>query len=424
MNPRRLSVIRLVWAHLWSRPGVTALNGLLLTLGFAAITLVLLVSEQAEHQFRKDLAGVDLVVGAKGSPLQLILSGIYHLDSPTGNIPATAADQLRAHPLVAQVVPLALGDSAQGFRIVGTTPDYLQLHQARLAAGQWRAQALQAVIGADVARRTGWRVGQRFEGSHGLGGGGPTHGDHPFTVAGVLAPTGGVIDRLILTPVESVWQVHDVHHPPAPAGGQADDHDHAHHPSHDDDEKAAPQPPRELTMLLVRYRSPLAAALLPRWVNSQGPLQAASPAQESVRLLGLVGVGIQVLQGFGAVLLFVAALSVFVALSHAVRDRQPELAMMRLLGASPRRVSATVAAEALTLAAIGVLAGMLLGHGLTHLLGHLLDGQASLRLTGLWWSPLEAWLPLVGLGLGGLACLGPTWLAYRTSMLPALQGHH
>lgn len=421
MSPRRLSLSRLVWAHLWSRPGVTVLNLLLLALGFAAITLVLLVSEQAEHQFRKDLAGVDLVVGAKGSPLQLILSGIYHLDSPTGNIPATAADQLRAHPLVAQVVPLALGDSAQGFRIVGTTPDYLQLHQARLSAGEWRPQALQAVIGADVARRTGWQVGHRFVGSHGLGGGGDHHGEHPFTVAGVLAPTGGVIDRLILTPVESVWLVHEVHHEPTPARPGADDHDHDHdHPP----EAAAPEPPRELTMLLVRYRSPLAAALLPRWVNSQGPLQAASPAQESVRLLGLVGVGIQVLQGFGAVLLFVAALSVFVALSHAVRDRQPELAMMRLLGASPLRVSATVVAEALTLAAVGVAAGMLLGHGLTHLLGHQLDGQASLRLTGLWWSPLEAWLPLVGLGLGALACLGPTWLAYRTGMLPALQGHH
>jgi putative ABC transport system permease protein len=397
---RHLSLVRLAWIHLWAKPLVAALNLLLLVLGFGAITFVILASEQTEDQLQRDLAGIDLVVGAKGSPLQLILSGVFHLDSPTGNIPASAETTLRAHPLVAQVIPMALGDSSHGYRIVGTTPDYPSLLGASFAQGQWRAQAMQAVIGAEVARTQGWQVGQRFTGSHGLGGGGDEHADSPFTVAGVLAPTGGVIDRLILTPVGSVWAVHEAHH-------HADDH--------------ADEPAREITLLLVRYRSPLAAVILPRWVNSQGPLQSASPALEAARLFSLVGVGIDVLKGFGAVLLLAAGLSVFIALTHAVRERQPELAMMRMLGARPARVSLTVVLEALALAWLGAVLGLALGHALTQGLGWMLHAQHAIRVTGAWLSLQELWVPVLATALALLACLGPTWRAYRTDMLPLLQ---
>ncbi|HEX5371796.1 MAG TPA: FtsX-like permease family protein [Aquabacterium sp.] len=409
---RRLSLPRLAWIHLWAKPLMSVLNLLLLVLGFGAITFVILASEQTEQQLQRNLAGVDLVVGAKGSPMQLILSGVFHLDSPTGNIPASAEAMLRAHPFVAQVIPLALGDSAQGFRIVGTTSAYADQYKARYREGQWGAQPLQAVIGAEVARTQGWRVGQRFAGSHGLASGAGSlsdHADQPFTITGVLEPTGSVIDRLILTPVESVWAVHEAHH---------GDEDEAHD---DHDAHAPPAPPRELTLLLVRYRSPLAAVSLPRWVNSQGPLQSASPALEAARLFKMVGVGIEVLQGFAAVLLLAAGLSVFIALTHAVRERQPELAMMRMLGASPARVSITVVLEALLLALLGAALGLALGHALTHGVGQLLHTQQSITLTGTWVSPQEAWIPLLAVGLALLACLGPTWRAYRTLLLPLLQ---
>jgi putative ABC transport system permease protein len=406
---RHLNLPGLAWRHLWSKPLVAGLNLLLLVLGFGAITFVILASEQAEHQLQRDLAGVDLVVGAKGSPLQLILSGVFHLDTPTGNIPASTQGLVQAHPLVAQVIPMALGDSAQGYRIVGTDAQYPALYEARYAQGQWQEHALQAVIGAEVARTQGWQVGQHFVGSHGLGTGGDDHADSPFTVAGILAPTGGVIDRLILTPVNSVWAVHEAHH--------------GHHEDHDAQEANHTQePPRELTLLLVRYRSPLAAVTLPRWVNSQGALQAASPALEAARLFRLVGVGIEVLQGFAAVMLLAAGLSVFIALTHAVRERQPELAMMRMLGAPPARVATTVALEALALALTGAMLGLALGHGLAQAVGWALQAQQSLALTGVWLSPAEAWVPAMAVGLALLACLGPTWRAYRTDMLPLLQG--
>lgn len=412
---KRLTLTSLAWQHLWAKPLLTALNLLLLVLGFGAITFVILASEQTEQQVQRDLAGVDLVVGAKGSPLQLILSGIFHVDSPTGNIPAQAQQTLQAHPLVAQVIPVALGDSAQGYRIVGTDAQYISLHQARLAQGQWQDSPMQAVLGAEVARTLGWQVGQAFTGSHGLGSGGDEHADRPFRVAGILAPTGGVLDRLILTPVSSVWAVHDTHH-------EHDDHAPEPEHGHEHEEAQHDEPPRELTMLLVRYKSPLAAVSLPRWVNSQGPLQAASPALEAARLFSLLGVGMDVLKGFGAVLLLAAGLSVFIALTHAVRERQAELAMMRMLGATPARVSLTVVMEALALSLLGALLGIALGHGLTHAVGWALQAQHGMALTGAWLSPHEAWIPVLAIGLALLACLGPTWRAYRTDMLTLLRG--
>ena len=394
-----MSLLRLAWRYLWSQPLTAALNLLLLSLGLAAITLVLLVSEQIEAGVRRDLAGIDLVVGAKGSPMQIMLAGLFHLDVPTGNIPLTTRDQLLAHPLVASAVPLSLGDSLRGFRIVGTTPDYLDLYQVQLASGQLWAQPLQAVLGAEAARVTGLKLGQQFAGSHGLGAQGGAHADELYTVVGVLQASGTVLDRLVLTDLASVWAVHEAHHEAA----------------------ADLDATREITLLLVRYRSPLAAISLPRWVNAQAGLQAAAPALETARLLRMVGVGADVLRGFGLLMLASAALSVFVALLHAVRARQSDLAMLRMLGAPPWRVAGLISLEALSLAGLASLIGLALGHGLTALLGLVLAGQQSLRITGAWLSPWESVIPLLALGLALLAAAWPAWRAFRLDVTELLQ---
>jgi putative ABC transport system permease protein len=394
-----MSLLRLAWRYLWSQPLTAALNLLLLSLGLAAITLVLLVSEQIESGVRRDLAGIDLVVGAKGSPMQIMLAGLFHLDVPTGNIPLATRDQLLAHPLVASAVPLSLGDSLRGFRIVGTTPDYLDLYQARMASGRVWSEPLQAVLGAEAARVTGLKLGQQFAGSHGLGEQGGEHADQLYTVVGVLQASGTVLDRLVLTDLSSVWAVHEAHHEAA----------------------ADRDATREITLLLVRYRSPLAAVSLPRWVNAQAGLQAAAPALETARLLRMVGVGTDVLRGFGLLMLASAALSVFVALLHAVRARQSDLAMLRMLGAPPWRVAGLISLEALSLAGLASLIGLAVGHGLTALLGGVLAGQQSLRITGTWLSPWEGVIPLLALALALLAAAWPAWRAFRLDVTELLQ---
>lgn len=394
-----MSLARLAWRYLWARPLVAILNLLLLSLGLAAFAFVLLVSEQIEAGVRRDLAGIDLVVGAKGSPMQIMLAGVFHLDVPTGNIPLAALDTLRSHPLVARAVPLSLGDSLQGFRIVGTTSEYLDLYKARLALGVLWTRPLQAVLGAEVARRTGLGVGGRFAGSHGLGEGGEAHEDHDYQVVGVLAESGSVLDRLVLTDLASVWAVHEEHHGAPDLAEEA----------------------REITLALVSYRSPLAAIGLPRWVNAQAGLQASAPALETARLLRMVGAGTEVLRGFAAVLLLAAGLSVFVALLHAVRERQSDLAMLRMLGAPPVRVAALVGLEALWLALLASVLGLALGHALTAAVAALLEARQSLRITGLWISAWEAIVPALALLLALVSATLPAWRAYRLDVTELLQ---
>lgn len=398
-------MMRLAWRYLWSSPLTTALNLLLLTLGLAAVTFVLRASAQVEAGLRRDLAGIDLVVGAKGSPMQIMLAGVFHLDAPTGNIPLATLEQLKRQPLVGQVVPLSLGDSFRGFRIVGTTHDYLGLYGAKLGQGTLWAQPMQAVLGAEVARASGLKPGDRFAGSHGLAGG-DAHGEHQFEVVGVLADSGSVLDRLVLTDLASVWEVHAEHH---------DDAHDGHDAHHAEDEA------REITLALVRYRSPLGAALLPRWVNAQEGLQSAAPALETARLMRLVGAGTEVLRGFGVVLLIAAGLSVWVALLHAVRARQGDLAMLRMLGAPARRVAALIALEALLLAALATVLGLVAGHGLVAALEHLLAERQSLRLGPLGLSEAEWLVPLLAGGLALLAAAWPAWRAYRLDVTTLLQ---
>lgn len=395
-----MTTLRLAFAYLASRPLATLLNVLMLALGVATLAFLLLFTGQAEDRLARDARPVDLVVGAKGSPLQLILSGVFHVDVPTGNIALEESNAIARHPMVASATPIALGDSYRGYRIVGTDASFLGLYDAKFAAGRAFAGEMQAVVGSEVARRHGLAPGARIVGSHGLASAGPGHDEDPFEVVGVLAPTGTVIDRLVLTPVESIWHVHEHHGPavatapglsaasPAPGGG------------------------REITALLVRYRTPLAAALLPRLVNSSTAMQAASPAYESARLMDLVGVGVQALQWFAAIMMASAALSVFVALTSALQERRYDLALLRTLGARPLGLATLTLAEGVTLLVAGVILGLALGHGATHALGLWLAQSGSWPLSGLAWAPGETIL-VAAVFAGGIAtCLVPAVQAY------------
>ena len=388
----------LAFRYLWSRPLAALLNLLLLSLGLASISFVLLASEQVDRAFERDLAGIDLVVGAKGSPLQLILAGVFQIDVPPGNIALDDVRKLAQNPAVARLIPLSLGDSFRGYRIVGTTADYLAHYRLAFADGRAWGAPMEAVAGANVARDLRLRTGHGFVGNHGLAGGGSEHGDHAYRITGVLAPCGCVADRLVLTSTESVWAVHE-HAVPAPAdGGQ----------------RSAPR--REITMALLTYKSPLAAVSLPRYVNTSTPMQAAAPAVEISRLLRLLGVGSDVLRGFGAVLLFTAALSVFIALWNAVRERRADLAMLRMLGARPLKIALLLLCEAWWLALLASVLGLAAGHGLAALAGAMLEAQQSLPVTGRLWVPAELWVPGAALVVATLAALIPAANAYRVDV--------
>ena len=398
-----MKTLRWAWQFLWSRPLAAALNLLLLSLGLASITLVLLVNHQIQQAFARDLAGIDVVVGAKGSPLQLILSGVFQIDTPTGNVPLADVQTLQANPQVAKLIPISMGDSFKGYRIIGTTPDYVSHYAGVMASGALWQAPMQAVLGARVARDTGLRVGDSFVGSHGLGGGGHAHGQTPYTVTGVLAPSGSVMDRLILTATESVWRVHEKD------------------TALDAADQKILEEEREVTLALIQYRSPLAAVTFPRFINTATNMQAASPALEVSRLLGLIGIGADVLRAFAGVLLLTAGLGVFIALWSAVRERRADLALLRMLGAAPRQLAALLWCEALWLALLATLLGLALGQGVAALLAVALDVDKSISLAALNWPVALLSVPALALGVAVASALLPTWEAYRVSVLELLQ---
>jgi putative ABC transport system permease protein len=216
-----MNIARLSLSKILSNPVNTLVSIFLFAIGTGIISLVINGERNLQNQFSRNLAGIDLVVGAKGSPLQLILSSVFHLDTPTGNISLADAEKISRNPMVEKTIPLAMGDNYQGFRIVGTTPEYATLYQAGLSAGKWFVQSFDAVIGADVARKAGLRTGDHFTGRHGFTHHGHHHDEDIYTVTGIMEQTGTVMDALILTTVDTYWMIHAGHQ-----GASEDEHNH------------------------------------------------------------------------------------------------------------------------------------------------------------------------------------------------------
>ncbi|WP_293297065.1 ABC transporter permease [Pedobacter sp. UBA4863] len=398
-----MNLFKLSWNNIWAKPLNAALNLLLIAFGTAILTVLLLASTQIENKLDKNSKDIDLVVGAKGSPLQLILSSIYYIDFPTGNIPMKEAKKLMKSPFVKRAVPLAMGDNYNGVRIVGTDSNYISLYGLKLQSGQFWKADLEATIGANVAATQNLKIGDKFHGGHGLTEMKDQHDDHTYTVVGILAPQQNVTDNLILTGIGSIWKMH------GDEGESNEHHDHegaADH-THDDD--------REFTSLLIQYRSPMAVAMFPMMVNQTTNMQAASPAQESTRLFSLIGVGVDTLQWFALLIMFIAAISVFINLYNSLKERSYDLAIMRTLGASKGKLFSLIILEGLILTIIGTLIGIALGHGVLHLIGNYQESSQA-KMTGLLFIKEEIYLLIAGLAIGMVAAIIPAVQAYRSNL--------
>jgi putative ABC transport system permease protein len=338
-----------------------------------------------------------------------VLSTVFQADIPTGNIPLAEADALAHNPMIDREVPMSLGDAVKGFRIVGTTQDYLGLYNAKLALGQPAQQPMDAVLGAEVARRLKLGIGDSFVGAHGVAGNGPMHEATPYHVTGILAPTGSVIDRLVVTPLESVWLVHERHHLHPEASGVAADHPET--------------PAREVTAVLLHVRTPLAVVTLPYQINSQTNFQAAVPSIEAARLLSTLGFGLDAVRAFAAILIVSSGLGMLIALTTRMRQRRRELAVLRLLGATPGQLFAMVVIEALLLAGLGAVLGLLFGHIAAWSMQTWLPAGNAIAGMDLRGRSSEWLIPALALGVGLVAALIPALTAYRTNVAQALAGN-
>jgi len=427
-----MNLLTLSWKYLSFRPLSTGLNAILLAFGLAIITVLLLVQHQFEQKMTQDAAGIDLVVGAKGSPLQLILSSVYHIDFPTGNIKMEEAQRISRSRLVKQVIPLAMGDNVQGLRILGTNHDYLDLYGVKFAAGKAWEKPFEVILGAESAQILGLKLGDSFSGSHGISVGSHDHDQHAFTVKGILAPSGKVVDRLVLTSIESVWYTHDEEagaEPDTTAQGEEEPLVVEEAPVLGMDPHLRPvtargfpitDQDREVTTLLVRYRNPMAAIQLPRMINSGTSMQAASPAFEMSRLFELLGVGISLLQGLAIALVVIAGLSIFIALYNSLKERKYDLAILRTLGASRGQLVGLVFLEGISLTILGALLGIAFGHGFLALIVEL-TSQELVSLVDPWVFLTEELLIFgYALAVGIVASLIPAWSAYQTSIAKQL----
>lgn len=433
-----MNLFKISWKYLTFRPLSTGLNVFLLALGLAIITVLLLIQDQLEKKMNQDAAGIDLVVGAKGSPLQLILSSVYHVDFPTGNIKMEDAQKLTRNRLVKNVIPLALGDNYQGFRIVGTNHDYLELYAVELAEGKSWEVPFEVVLGSEIAQKLKFKLGDEFTSSHGISVGSHDHDEHNFVVVGILKPRGNVVDRLIMTSIESVWYSHDeesdevdtdAETDSVPSGDQDqiiengemvhDDHTKFHSPVAKTGFPVSDQD-REVTTLLLQYRNPIAAVQLPRMINSGTSMQAASPSFEMLRLFELLGVGISLLQGLAVVLIVVAGLGIFIALYNSLKERKYDLAILRAMGASRGQLLSLIFLEGLMLTFLGAVLGISLGHIFLWLLVNTGDQNVVSAIQPWIFLEGELWIVAYALVVGVVASIIPAWSAYQTSIAKQL----
>lgn len=397
-----MNLVYLSYKNIISRPLSSFLSWLLLTFGICIVVMIIQASSRLEQEVTKNASGIDLVIGAKGSPLQIILSSIFHIDFPTGNINLKEAYTFTQNRYVKESVPLSLGDSYQGFRIVGTNKVYADLYGASLIEGKWFEGQHEAVIGFKVAEALGLELGSEFQSQHGMDEQGEGH-DHHFTVSGVMKETGTVIDDLLLVNLSSIWLVHG--------------HERASSDSLMRLEKWGLEIDKEayeteqITSLLIQYRSPMGAVMLPNQINQRDNLQAASPAYETSRLFNVLGVGIKVMNVIGLVIIVISAISVFISLLNSLKERRYEIAIMRTMGAGRKTVFSAILLEGFLITICGILSGLFFGHLIIQFVFKQYAGSGPFMI------PQNEWLLMIAcVFIGILASLMPAIMAYKTDI--------
>jgi len=325
MNPIAYSVS--YWRFYWKRSLLLMLS---VALGMVLSTVLWQVQRDVENHWQKDLSGIDLVVGAKGSGLQLLLATVLHVDIPSGNISYKTFEDLKNNPLIKTAIPVSLGDNYAGYRIIGTAPEFVDLYHGELASGHLWNDRMKVVLGSTVAETTGKKPGDSIAGTHGFALHGEVHEQFPYRVVGVLKPTGTVMDRLILTDTSSVWYIHS-------------------HPD-EDDLKADPMAgkyEKEVTAALVQYRSPLSAAMLPRQINKETNAQAVSPALAFNQLWQLISPVNIMLHLVAMALIVLGYAQLATTMAQQTTSRRKEYGVLRALGASRMRLGRYFLADAL-----------------------------------------------------------------------------
>lgn len=436
------------WGYLWNRKLTTSLTVLSVALAVALISSVLTLRAETEERFVRESQAFDAVIGAKGSPLQLVLSTVYMMDQPVGNISVEQYKELLADdPSVQAAFPMNLGDTYKGFRLVGVERKMMDHSWTDMEGGDERKpftlddgryfeKSFEAVLGAMAARQTGLEIGQDFISTHGLipvpegfEMEGHDHSANPYTVVGILEPSNSPFDRGIYCSLASVWEAHagghgthDVHH--GDHGAQGDHEAQDAHEAHADDEaqdvhEAAYEewglhPEEMVTAVLVQLESPTQRFEFEAYVNnSPMGLMAAIPINQIRNLydkvLGWVKL---VLLAVGYLVVVISALSILIGLYLSILQRRRDLAVMRALGASAYEIFGVVLIEAFWVTLLGIGCGWLAGVAATYVLGEFLTYRFGLVVNAFRLSQDQIAAFFIVWIIGIFAGFLPAWQAY------------
>jgi len=336
-----MNIVKLSYKNIIAKPLQTFLTVLILSLSIGLLLGVKQLNKVFESQLQQSLNGVDMVVGAKGSPLQLVLSTVLHIDNPTGNISYNEAKKIAENKYIGSAIPIAIGDNYKGYKIVGTSIDYVDLNKTSIEAGAMFNKTYEVVIGNAVSENLNLNIGDTFYSGHGMiENAVESHDDYPLKVVGILKPTQNVIDRLILTNLESIWHLHE----------HEDENDNQDH-THDNE---------DITALLIKFKNKRGLLFLPRNINENTPFQAALPKYQLDKLFKFTAIGTKAITWIALSILFVSGISMFVSLYRMVKERAKELALIRTYGANRNTLILLVFSEGLLVGVFSFFLGVLL----------------------------------------------------------------
>ena len=413
-------LLSLAWHSAWNRRFALALVA-----GSIALSTLLLVGiERIRHEVRDNFAqavsGTDLIVGARTGPVQLLLYSVFRIGNATNTMRWASAQALAQHRAIAWLVPLALGDSHRGFAVLGTSAEYFvhfrhgERQPLRLADGRAFEGLYEATLGAEVARRLGYRVGQRIVLSHGDGAfAANDHADKPFTVVGVLAPTGTPVDRTVHISLQAMEAIHADWMAGVPLPGQRVSADEA---------AQRDLTPRTITAALVGLKNRAAVFSVQRDVAAlrDEPLLAILPGVALDELWEVIGAGERGLLAMSALVSVVSLAGLVAVILAGLNERRRELAILRAVGAGPREVLALLALEGALVTAGGVLLGLAIGAIALAAGGDWVQARFGVSL-GLAPPTAAEWRWIAAVLAGGwLASLVPGWRAYRLSLADGL----
>lgn len=388
-----MKVWKIARANLRYKPLRAALSIVLMAFGVGMISLLYTLENQFEEQFNRNIKDIDMVLGAKGSPLQLILSSVYQVDAPTGNINLQETERFLKNPMVRgmvkEYIPMAYGDNFMKYRIVGTEHGYPAHYGVELDEGKLWEDDFEVTLGSKVALETGMNIGDTFFSAHGLDDTTDVHKNHAFKVVGILKESRSVVDNLVLCNIPSIWRVHE----------KPDD------PPLEDDKK-------EITAVLVKTSNLLASVRIPGMLRDS-KIMVALPAIEINRLNDNFGIGMDALTAIGILIMILSAVSVFIALYSSLRERRYELALMRTMGGRPRTILTMIVWEGALMSLWGFVIGWMLSRIGLLVLSAVLEDKFHYGVTDLAPSMTDLWLLLITIFVGKMASLLPALKAMR-----------